>query len=92
MDVLSKMLSRAIERDIMKGVKVGKDNVEVLYMQFADETISFLEQNDRSISNSLSLIQVFKRISELKINVARSGINGINIENDVVDHLAESIG
>lgn len=92
MDVLSKMLSRAIERDIMKGVKVGKDNVEVLYMQFADETISFLEQNDRSISNSLSLIQVFKRISELKINAARSGINGINIENDVVDHLAESIG
>lgn len=42
--------------------------------------------------NILTFIQFFETISGLKINLAKSGIMGINIEDEGIDHLAESIG
>lgn len=41
-DVLSHMLSRGVDRGVVRGLMVGENGLEVSYLQFADDTILFL--------------------------------------------------
>lgn len=51
--MLSRILNRATERGIVKGIKVGKDSVEVSHLQLADGTILFFEHDNRSTNSYL---------------------------------------
>lgn len=59
-------MNRATEKGLMKGIKVGKENVEVSHLQFADYVILFFEHYNRSILDELILIQLFKNIIRLE--------------------------
>lgn len=34
-DVMSRMLSKAVEKDMVKGIKAGKDRIEISHLQFS---------------------------------------------------------
>ena len=57
---------------------VGSDDVLVSHLQFADDTVLFLEPNANSFLNSLLILSLFKIISGLKINLSGCGLAGIN--------------
>lgn len=40
-DVLSRMISRGVERNAIDGIRVGRDEIIVSHLQFADDTILF---------------------------------------------------
>ena len=44
MEVLSRLISRALASGLIKGVKLGSEGVVVSHLQFADDTILFLEK------------------------------------------------
>lgn len=90
-DVLSRMLIRAMKRDRVRGIMVGLDRIEVSYLQFADDTILFRQDDDRSLGNVLTLLQVFEHISRLKINFTKSSLVGVNIEGEVLERVVCSI-
>lgn len=56
---MSRMLSKAAERNMLKGIEVRKDGVEISHLQFTNDTILFLQHDDKSLKNTLTLIQAF---------------------------------
>ena len=45
-DGLSRLIKRATEIGFVKGCKVGRDNLMISHLQFADDTIFFVEAEE----------------------------------------------
>lgn len=52
----------------------------------------FLEPNDENIRNMETCVKIFELISGLKVNMSKSCLVGINLEEQRVRCLAEMIG
>ena len=79
-DVLSRMLLRAEERNLLGGFKVGRNRTRVSHLQFADDTIFFSNTREEELQTLKSLLLVFGHISGLKVNLDKSSIYGINLD------------
>ncbi|RVW38475.1 Transposon TX1 uncharacterized 149 kDa protein [Vitis vinifera] len=79
-DVLSRMLMRAEERNMMEGFRVGRNRTRVSHLQFADDTIFFSNSREEELQTLKSLLLVFGHISGLKVNLNKSSIYGINLD------------
>ncbi|KAM2378505.1 hypothetical protein ACFX1X_044959 [Malus domestica] len=51
-DVLSRLMEKAQENDLINGLCIGQEKVEISHLQFADDTIFFLTE-DEEVWNSL---------------------------------------
>ena len=58
---------------------MGSDDVLVSHLQFADDTVLFLEPNANSFLHSLLILSLFEIISGLKINLSSCGLTGVNV-------------
>ncbi|RVW16135.1 putative mitochondrial protein [Vitis vinifera] len=65
-DVLSRMLMRAEERNMMEGFRVGRNRTRVSHLQFVDDTIFFSNSREEELQTLKSLLLVFGHISGLK--------------------------
>ncbi|RVX00254.1 putative mitochondrial protein [Vitis vinifera] len=65
-DVLSRMLMRAEERNMLEGFRVGRNRTRVSHLQFADDTIFFSNSREEELQTLKSLLLVFGHISGLK--------------------------
>ena len=88
-DILSRMLLRAEERNLLEGFKVGRNSTRVSHLQFADDTIFFSNTSEEDLQTLKSLLLVFGQISGLKVNLDKSNIYGINLEQNHLSRLAE---
>ena len=79
------MLLRAKERNALEGFKVGRNRIRVFYLQFADDTIFFSSTQEEDMLTLKSVLLVFGHISGLKVNLDKSNIYGINLDQN---HLA----
>lgn len=91
-DVLSKILERANVSSLIEGLTVGRENFEVTHLQFADDTIFFLKDNDQNWANLNSILESFCFISGLKLNKAKCSLVGINSESSNVERLTAVFG
>ncbi|KAJ9700981.1 hypothetical protein PVL29_006352 [Vitis rotundifolia] len=87
-DVLSRMLMRAKERNLMEGFRVGRNRTRVSHLQFADDTIFFSNSREEELQTLKSLLLVFGHISGLKVNLNKSSIYGINLDQVHLSRLA----
>ena len=87
-DVLSRMLLRAEERNVFEGFKVGRNRTRVSHLQFADDTIFFSSTREEDLLTLKSVLVVFGHISGLKVNLDKSNIYGINLEQNHLSRLA----
>ncbi|RVX01391.1 LINE-1 retrotransposable element ORF2 protein [Vitis vinifera] len=87
-DVLSRMLMRAEERNMMEGFRVGRNRTRVSHLQFADDTIFFSNSREEELQTLKSLLLVFGHISGLKVNLDKSSIYGINLDQAHLSRLA----
>ncbi|RVW93866.1 Transposon TX1 uncharacterized 149 kDa protein [Vitis vinifera] len=90
-DVLSKMLMRAEERNMLEGFRVGRNRTRVSHLQFADDTIFFSNSREEELQTLKSLLLVFGHISGLKVNLNKSSIYGINLDQAHLSRLAEML-
>ncbi|RVW65400.1 LINE-1 retrotransposable element ORF2 protein [Vitis vinifera] len=88
-DVLSRMLLRADERNSLEGFRVGRNKIRVSHLQFADDTIFFSNTCEEVLQTLKSLLLVFGHISGLKVNLDKSNIYDINLEQNQLSKLAE---
>ena len=79
-DVLSRMLLRAEERNALEGFRVGRNRTRVSHLQFANDTIFFSSTREEDLLTLKSVLLVFGHISGLKVNLDKSNIYGINLE------------
>ncbi|RVW52726.1 LINE-1 retrotransposable element ORF2 protein [Vitis vinifera] len=79
-DVLSRMLLKAEERNLLEGFRVGRNRCRVTHLQFADDTILFASPREDELQTLKCLLLVFGQISGLKVNLDKSNLFGINLD------------
>ena len=87
-DVLSRMMLRAEERSLLEGFRVGRNRTRVSHLQFADDTIFFSNSCAEELQTLKSLLLVFRQISGLKVNLDKSNLFGINLDQNHLSRLA----
>ena len=91
-DGLSRLMERATEVGFVKGCRVGRDNVMVSHLQFADATLFFMELDESYFKNLLIVVGMFCSVSGLKINMSKSTILGMGMDGEIVTSMADSLG
>ena len=91
-DGLSRLMDRSTEVGFVKAWRVGRGNVMVSHLQFADDSIFFLDREEGSFKNLLIVLGLFCSTSGLKINMGKSTILGIGIDEVVISSMAELVG
>ena len=91
-DGLSRLMEKSRGCGLINGFEVGKDKVMVSHLQFADDTLFFLKNDDHSLDNLILLLNVFCLASGLKINMAKSQLLGINMDEEVILEKSRRIG
>ncbi|RVW79011.1 Transposon TX1 uncharacterized 149 kDa protein [Vitis vinifera] len=65
-DVLSRMLLRAEERNMLEGFRVGRNRTRVSHLQFADDTIFFSNTRRKDLQTLKSLLLAFGIFLDLR--------------------------
>ena len=72
-------------------MEVGREKVKVSHLQFADDTLFFIRENENNIRTLYSTLKIFSSVSGLKINFSKSTLLGINLQEEEVVHLANLV-
>ncbi|XP_016192211.1 uncharacterized protein LOC107633090 [Arachis ipaensis] len=91
-DVLHKMVGEAVKNGRISPLLVGRDNIELLHLQFSDDTILFCPQETEIIVNYKRLLHCFKLMSGLSINFEKSILISINCEQEWVTNMCGLLG
>ena len=85
------MLLRADEGNVLEGFRVGRSRTRVSHLQFADDTIFFSSTREEDLLTLKSVLLVLGHISGLKVNLDKSNIYGINLEQNHLFRLVEML-
>ena len=84
-------MSQALENGLFKGFLCGKNKVEISLLQYADDTIFFGEALMENVRAIKAMLKIFKLVSGLKINFAKSGFGAFGVlgmwENEATEYL-----
>ena len=69
---LTGLMREAVKKNLFFEFLVGKDNVPVSILQYADDTIFFVEASLQNVITIKSILRGFELASGLKINYAKS--------------------
>ncbi|CAL2271105.1 unnamed protein product [Prunus armeniaca] len=89
-DVLSRLLEKAQENNMIEGIKIRNEGVEISHRQFGDDTIFFLDAAEENWEHLLELLNLFCKISGLSINKAKCSLLGINSNCEKISRLTQS--
>ncbi|XP_057734548.1 uncharacterized protein LOC130949988 [Arachis stenosperma] len=79
-DVLHRMIGEAVRNGCISLLLVGRDNIELLYLQFTDDTILFYPPKEETIRNYKRLLRCFEMMSGLSINFEKSSFIPVNCD------------
>ncbi|XP_057717706.1 uncharacterized protein LOC130932400 [Arachis stenosperma] len=99
MTIIKLDFQKAYDRDGRRGSQkqilsmlVGKDNIELLYLQFADDTILFCPPEEETVINYARLLRDFEVMSGLTINFDTSSLIPINCEQQWTYNMCNLLG
>ncbi|GJV76117.1 reverse transcriptase domain, reverse transcriptase zinc-binding domain protein [Tanacetum coccineum] len=76
---LNAIVSEAVEKGVFKGVKIGRNNVVVSHLQYADDTIFFGEWNKENAKVLMCILKCFEEASGLRVNYNKSKLYGVGV-------------
>ncbi|GJS28095.1 putative RNA-directed DNA polymerase, eukaryota, reverse transcriptase zinc-binding domain protein [Tanacetum coccineum] len=85
---LNALLNDAVDKDILRGVRVGEDDLMVSHLQYVDDTIIFGEWSRENTSNLMNVLKCFEEVAGLKINLNKSKIYSVGVERGELDIMA----
>ena len=83
------MLEVAKEKGLIKGIRIGEGAKELSHLQFADDTIIFLEQYVESVRNCKRILQCFQLTSGLRINFKKSQLYARGVDQNEIRSWAD---
>ena len=86
------LIKEAVDKAIFNGVKVGRDEIMVSHLQYADDTIFFGEWSKRNAINLMCIMKGFEKVSGLKVNLNKSRVYGVGVLRSEVDDMARCMG
>jgi len=73
-EVLNKMIQRAVDLCMIKGISVGTEGVQITHLQFADDTLIFCEAEVHYLVRIKNILLSFQSLSGLVVNYNKSGL------------------
>ena len=58
-DILGRMTDKLVSRNLVDCLEVGREKIKVLHLQFADDTLFFIKENDNNLRALYSALKVF---------------------------------
>ena len=90
--ILNKMLCLCKNNNLISGIKFPNNGLEVLNIQYADDTLLFLSPSDECLINFKRIRCCFQACSGLKINFHKFSLIRIGISDELVDRYSSIIG
>ena len=90
-EVLNKMMQSATTMGLLKGLTVGKDNIQLSQLQFADDTLVFCEAKKKYVRAIKELFLNFQAISGLCVNYQKSGLLVLGKEESWTQRVAKML-
>lgn len=91
-DVFTRMLKKAANNNLIAGVFPPSNPAGVISMQYADDTLLFLDDNINHARNLKWLLSCFEHLSGMRINFHKCDLVPINIDRDVATGFAQTLG
>lgn len=76
-EVLSKMIDKSKQLGFFKGIQLNGSSKQITHLQFADDTIIFIEDNVVSIRTIRNILRCFYLLTGLKINFSKSSLYSV---------------
>jgi hypothetical protein len=81
-DVFTRLLSRTANKGYLRGLMTSLYPQGVISLQYADDTLLFLDNNERGACHLKWLKVCFEHLSGMKINYHKSDLTQINLEEE----------
>nr|GEV32393.1 RNA-directed DNA polymerase, eukaryota [Tanacetum cinerariifolium] len=91
MESLHLSFQRVMDVGLFRGIKVH-DMVNISHLFYADDVVFVRQWSERNISTLTHVLECFYLASGLKINMSKSEIMGIHVNNDIVNDAAVKLG
>nr|GEV77062.1 hypothetical protein [Tanacetum cinerariifolium] len=92
MESLHAFTCKAEDLGLFKGAFIGRDNMSISHLMYADDVIFFGEWSRNNAHNLICMLRYLFLISGLKINVHKSDVIGIGVSDEEVSCMANVIG
>ncbi|GJW79628.1 RNA-directed DNA polymerase, eukaryota [Tanacetum coccineum] len=92
MEGLHALTCKAEALGLFKGVTIGRDNLSISHLMYADDAIFFGDWSWINAQNLISMLRCFFLISGLQINIHKSSVLGVGVHEAEVTHMANIIG
>jgi hypothetical protein len=90
-DGLAAILQKAAERGVLEGVTPNLVNGGLTHLQYADDTVLFIQNSDSNIINLKFLLFCFEEMSGMKINYHKSEVFTLGIEEGEAARIANNL-
>ncbi|XP_026441100.1 uncharacterized protein LOC113340095 [Papaver somniferum] len=87
-EVFNKLMINAKADGFLKGFYVKENGMEISHLQFADDTIFFLDAKEEEVRKLLEVLESFKDKTGLKVNLTKSSMMGIETQQDIIQECA----
>ncbi|KAL4312751.1 hypothetical protein GQ457_01G025880 [Hibiscus cannabinus] len=90
-EALSALLRKATVLGFFNGFSIGQPALEVSHLQFADDLIIFCGPSKTQIINIVRIFKGFEIAGGLKLNLSKTSLMGINVDEQVLNTWANFI-
>ena len=73
-EVFNKMVERAMNLSLVEGLKIGCNAIDILHLQFGDDTFILCPNKKECLTNYRRLLNCFSIMSGLQINYSKSAL------------------
>ncbi|KAL4388066.1 hypothetical protein GQ457_09G011730 [Hibiscus cannabinus] len=88
---LNVLLSNAVAINLFQGISVSSSGPIISHIQFADDLLIFAKANEDAMCNIKRVLLIFESFSGLKLNMKKTKLFGINVEDSRIQAWADSI-
>ncbi|XP_021985415.1 uncharacterized protein LOC110881485 [Helianthus annuus] len=92
MEVFSCMVSRACDSGRLKGVKLPIGGPIISHLLYAEDALIIGEWEEENIRSVARILRVFYACSGLKINIHKSNLMGMGVDEEEIARMAEVMG
>jgi len=85
------MVRQALRKDMLRGVKVGRNSIECCLLQFADDTLFTCEYSFDNIFAIKAILRCYEIVSGLKVNFHKSKLAGIGVDSFAMNTYAKTL-
>lgn len=91
-EVLYCMLQKTEKAGIFRGIELGGQEGSISHLQYADDTVIFIKDNNESLAGVKRVLIGFEMLSGFRINFSKSKLYGFNNWREDLQNWASEIG